>query len=130
MAKVGIGIIGLGPRAETLLASLKFMTDVMEITAICDLNEARIELLRNKIRDTGMPAPKEYRNYRELIADPAVDAVLIPTSWNSHLQIAEECLAHGKYAGIEVGGAASLDELWQIVRAAEKTGVSCMMLEN
>ena len=130
MSKVGIGIIGLGPRAETLLASLKFMTDVMEITAICDLNDSRIELLRKKILEAGMAAPKEYRNYRELIADDAVDAVLIPTSWNSHLQIAEECLAHGKYAGIEVGGAASLEELWQIVRAAEKTGVSCMMLEN
>ena len=130
MSKVGIGIIGLGPRAETLLASLKAMTDVMSITAICDLKQERIDLLRTRIGEAGMPAAKEYFDYRELIADPAVDAVLIPTSWNSHLQIAEECLAHGKYAGIEVGGAASLDELWQLVRSAEKTGVSCMMLEN
>ena len=130
MNKVGIGIIGLGPRAETLLASLKEMTAVMNITAICDFQESRIELLKTRIHEAGMPAPNVYRDYRELIADSAVDAVLIPTSWNSHLQIAEECLAHGKYAGIEVGGAASLEELWQIVRAAEKTGVSCMMLEN
>ena len=130
MNKVGIGIIGLGPRAETLLASLKEMTNVMNITAICDLNPARIDLLRTRILEAGMPAPKEFREYEKLIADPAVDAVLIPTSWNSHLKIAEECLANGKYAGIEVGGAASLDELWQLVHSAEKTGVSCMMLEN
>ena len=130
MKKVGIGIIGLGPRAETLLASLKFMTDQISVTAICDFREERIALLRNKILEAKMPAPSEYRDHRRLIADPAVDAVLIPTSWNSHILIAEECLAQGKYAGIEVGGAASLDELWQLVRAAEKTGVSCMMLEN
>lgn len=130
MNKVGIGIIGLGPRAETLLASLKEMTDVMNITAICDLEQSRIDLLRTRILEAGMPAPKEFFDYRQLIADPAVDAVLIPTSWNSHLKIAEECLANGKYAGIEVGGAASLDELWQLVHSAEKTGVSCMMLEN
>lgn len=130
MKKVGIGIIGLGPRAETLLASLKFMTHLMDVTAICDVNQSRIDLLRSKILEGNMPAPREYYDYRELIADPAVDAVLIPTSWNSHLKIAEECLAQGKYAGIEVGGAASLDELWQLVHSAEKTGVSCMMLEN
>ena len=111
MDKVGIGIIGLGPRAETLLASLKAMTDVMNITAICDLNQARIDLLRTRILEAGMPAPKEYYDYRELIADSAVDAVLIPTSWNSHLKIAEECLANGKYAGME---------LWQYVEHTMK----------
>ena len=130
MKKVGVGIIGLGPRAETLLASLKFMTDQIGVTAICDFKEDRIALLRKKILEAKMEAPHEYRDYHQLIADPAVDAVLIPTSWNSHILIAEECLAQGKYAGIEVGGAASTDELWQLVRAAESTGVSCMMLEN
>ena len=130
MDKVGIGIIGLGPRAETLLASLASMTEEVNITAICDVKSDRIALLRKKILEAGFPAPAEYTDYRELIADPAVDAVLIPTSWNSHLKIAEECLANGKYAGIEVGGAASLDELWHLVHAAESTGVSCMMLEN
>ena len=130
MEKVGIGIIGLGPRAETLLASLAAMTKEVNITAICDVKSDRVALLRKKILEAGFSAPAEYADYRELIADPAVDAVLIPTSWNSHLKIAEECLAHGKYAGIEVGGAASLDELWHLVHAAESTGVSCMMLEN
>ena len=130
MKKVGVGIIGLGPRAETLLASLKFMTDQIGVTAICDFKEDRIALLRKKILEAKMEAPHEYRDYHQLIADPAVDAVLIPTSWNSHILIAEECLAQGKYAGIEVGGAASVEELWQLVRAAETTGVSCMMLEN
>ena len=130
MKKVGIGIIGLGPRAETLLASLKFMTDQIGVAAICDFKEERIALLRKKILEAKMEPPHEYRDYRQLIDDPAVEAVLIPTSWNSHILIAEECLARGKYAGIEVGGAASVEELWQLVRAAETTGVSCMMLEN
>ena len=89
MKKVGVGIIGLGPRAETLLASLKFMTDQIGVTAICDFKEERIALLRQKILDAKMPAPREYRDYHRLIADPDVDAVLIPTSWNSHILIAQ-----------------------------------------
>jgi hypothetical protein len=39
-------------------------------------------------------------------------------------------MAAGKYAGIEVGGASSLEELWHLVRNAEQFGGSCMMLEN
>ena len=34
MEKVNIGIIGLGPRAETLLASLAALKDEVNITAI------------------------------------------------------------------------------------------------
>ena len=130
MKIIGIGIIGLGPRAETLLASLKFMTDQIRIAAICDFKEERIALLRTRIGEAGMPPAHEYRDYHRLIEDPEVDAVLVPTSWNSHILIAAECLARGKYAGIEVGGASSIEELWQLVRAAEETGVACMMLEN
>ena len=130
MEKVNIGIIGLGPRAETLLASLAALKEEVNITAICDLRQDKIDFLEKKILDAGFSAPAKYFDYHQVAGDPNVDCVLIPTSWNSHLKIAEECLANGKYAGIEVGGAASLDELWHLVHAAESTGVSCMMLEN
>jgi predicted dehydrogenase len=36
----------------------------------------------------------------------------------------------GKYVATEVGGACSLDSLWQLVKTREETGVPCMMLEN
>ena len=89
MKKVGIGIIGLGPRAETLLASLAAMKEEINITAICDLRDDKIALLERKILEAGFAMPSKYHDYRQLIADTTVDAVLIPTSWNSHLQIAD-----------------------------------------
>ena len=125
---VNIGIIGLGSRTETLLFSILQMSDV-KIAAICDLKQERIdkilEILSGKV-DT----PRVYRDYRELLDDPEVEAVFIPTSWNSHLQIARDSMKKGKYAAIEVGGASSIEELWQLVHASEETRVSCMMLEN
>ena len=36
----------------------------------------------------------------------------------------------GKHAAIEVGGAASIEECWQLVRTSEETGKFCMLLEN
>ncbi|MBE6391951.1 MAG: Gfo/Idh/MocA family oxidoreductase [Lentisphaerae bacterium] len=128
---VKLGIIGLGARAETLLATLNELRNSdIEVTAICDVLQERIDKILGILASRNAPKPETYTDYRQLIASGNVDAVLVPTSWNSHLKIAEEAMAHGKYVGIEVGGAASVDELWHLVHAAESTGVSCMMLEN
>ena len=126
---VKVGIIGLGARTETLLASI-FLLEDAQITAICDVQEPRIEKILGIFAKKGKARPAVYKNYHDLIADPNVDAVLVPTSWNSHLPIACDAMKMGKYVGIEVGGASSIDELWQLVHASESTGVSCMMLEN
>ena len=128
---VKLGIIGLGARAETLLATLDALRNQdIEVTAICDVLPERVEKILGILASRNAPKPETYNDYRQLIASPNVDAVLVPTSWNSHLKIAEDAMAHGKYVGIEVGGASSVDELWHLVHAAESTGVSCMMLEN
>lgn len=36
----------------------------------------------------------------------------------------------GKYVGLEVGGAYSIEDCWQLVRVSEETKMPCMMLEN
>ena len=110
-------MIGLGARAETLLATLNELRKKdIEVTAICDVLPERISRILSILESRNAPKPECYTDYRELIASDNVDAVLIPTSWNSHLKIAEEAMAHGKYAGIEVGGASSIDELWHLDR--------------
>ena len=130
-ATVKLGMIGLGARAETLLATLQHMRQLdIEVSAICDVNPERIKCILSIFESRNIPAPDQYTDYHALIAADNVDAVLIPTSWNSHLKIAEDAMKQGKYAGIEVGGASSTEELWHLVNAAESTGVSCMMLEN
>lgn len=126
---VRLGMIGLGPRGESLVAAAAGLANV-EICAICDVRRDRVEKMLGIFRRGGRPAPKAYSDAAALIADPGVEGVLVPTSWNSHLALAAEAMAAGKYAAIEVGGASSIEELWQLVHAAEKTGVSCMMLEN
>ena len=127
---VKVGMIGLGARTETLLATIFNMTDEVEVTAICDVREERITRIQEIFASKKKKQLAVFRDYRKLIESPAVDAVLVPTSWNSHLQIAGDAMRMGKHVGIEVGGASSTEELWQLVHASESTGVSCMMLEN
>ena len=127
---VRLGIIGLGPRGETLLATLMLMPEVAEIVALCDLQQERLDKFAGLLAREKRPVAKAFLDYHDLLALPEVEAVLIPTSWNSHLQIASAAMLQGKHVGLEVGGASSLEELWHLVRAAESSGVSCMMLEN
>lgn len=126
---IKVGIIGLGARTETLLASFVALDDV-EAVAVCDLLEERIQKIVGILTGHGKPAPKTYTNYHEMLKCDEIEAVFVPTSWNSHLSIAIDCMEAGKYVAIEVGGAASVDELWRLIHAYEKTGKPCMMLEN
>ncbi|MEI3004094.1 MAG: Gfo/Idh/MocA family oxidoreductase [Victivallales bacterium] len=110
---VRIGMIGLGPRTETLLASIFILAEQggVEVTAVCDVLEERIAKILGIFETHNAKKPAVYKDYRELISDRNVDAVLVPTSWNSHLPIACDAMRMGKYVGIEVGGAASTEEL-------------------
>ena len=126
---VKVGIVGLGPRAEVLLAAFLRMDEV-EVVAVCDLYEAPIKKILGIFERYGKPAPKTFTNYHEMLKMKELEGVFIPTSWNTHLAIAADCMEAGKYAAIEVGGAASIDELWQLVHAYERTKTPVMMLEN
>lgn len=130
MKTVNIGIIGLGQRCETLLSSIFTMKDEVRVAGICDLRKERSQKILEIFDKHGIKRPDVKTDYKELLKDPQIEAVLVPSSWNSHLRIAHDALCASKYVGIEVGGASSLDELWQLVHAAESTGASCMMLEN
>ena len=124
-----IGVIGLGARTETLLASLLAL-DGVDVAAVCDVSDKAIAKILAIFKRQKRRLPQVFKDYHSLLSLPEVDAVLVPTSWNSHLPIAIDALEAGKYAAIEVGGASSLDELWRLVHACERTRTSCMMLEN
>lgn len=100
---VKVGIIGLGARTETLLASFVGLDDV-EVVAVCDLVEERIRKIVGILEGHGKPTPKTFTDYHDMLACDEVEAVFVPTSWNSHLQIATDCMEAGKYVAIEVGG--------------------------
>jgi predicted dehydrogenase len=126
---VKVGIVGLGPRAEVLLAAFLRMDEV-DVMAVCDLQEAPIQKTLGIFERYGKPTPQTFKDYHKMLELEELEAVFIPTSWNSHLAIAADCLEAGKYAAIEVGGASSVEELWQLVHAYERTKTPVMMLEN
>lgn len=129
MEKVRVAIIGLGCRGE-LLASIIADMEEAQIVAVCDLYEDRRVKAAEMVRKKRGYTPKIYADYREILSDPSVDAVIIATSWDAHIRIATDCIRAGKVTALEVGGAYSAEECESLVRTYEQYKTPFMFLEN
>ena len=128
LESIRIGVIGLGCRGSSMLPLLLMMEDV-RVPAVCDLYPDRMQAGVDKVAEAGQRA-QGYTDYRELLARDDLDAVMISTSWTSHIEIAVAAMNAGIAVAMEVGGASSIQECWDLVRAHERTGVPVMLLEN
>ncbi len=126
---VKIGVIGIGSRGVGQLDTLLGMPDV-EVVAVCDKYEDRTKAAQEQVQKARGYLPAGTTDYRELNAMEGMEAVIIMTSWQTHIAIALDAMEHGKIPGLEVGGASSIDECWQLVRTSERTGIPVMLLEN
>lgn len=131
--KLRIGFIGTGYRGQNHVEAA-LMRDDCIVTAIADPDPRMLADALKMIADAGQKKPTVYdknpEDYRNLVADKNVDAVIIASPWEWHTQQAVAAMRAGKYVGIEVCGGFSLDECWQLVNVHEETGVPLMFLEN
>lgn len=125
-----IGMIGLGARGKDLLPNAVLEVPQAEVTAVCDVYEDRAQAGAKIVLEKRGNQPAVYLDYRELLKDENVDAVIISASWEVHVPIALEAMKAGKITASEVGGALSLEECWKLVRTYEETGTPIMFLEN
>lgn len=126
---VKLGVIGLGGRGRGLIRTMLNIKGI-QILAVCDSNPNFFEQTLPSFDAAQMPKPDTYTDYRELLAREDIQGVVIATNWITHIPLAIATMKAGKYAGVEVGGAASTEECRQLVKTYEETGVPCMMLEN
>ncbi|HOC71988.1 MAG TPA: Gfo/Idh/MocA family oxidoreductase [Candidatus Hydrogenedentes bacterium] len=128
-----IGVVGTGNRGRSLLGTLLSIPSV-EVPAVCDIDPAAAAAAEEMLVRAGRPAPEKYTegatDYRRLLARDDLDAVVIATPWDSHAAMAVDTMRAGKYAGVEVPAALTVDECWSLVNTSAETGVPCMMLEN
>jgi hypothetical protein len=126
---VRLGIVGLGGRGVGQMKTLQGMPDV-RIAAVCDVYPDRVERAQKVAREKQEFTPAGTLDYRELNARDDLEAVVVMSSWTTHILIAVDAMKAGKRVAMEVGGAASVEECWQMVRVSEETGLPCMILEN
>ncbi len=130
---VRVGVVGTGGRGTGLLGILLGFRD-MEVPALCDIDRDHLANAQALVVRSGRPEPEGYwqseEAFRGLMERDDLDAVIIATPWRWHTPMAVCGMQCGKYVGVEVPCALSLEECWALVDTQEKTGVPCMMLEN
>ena len=112
------GVIGLGWFGEIHADTLAGMPGI-ELSALCTRRPERLRELADRY---GVAA--RYTNYRQLLDDPAVDAVSITTHIYDHRDIAIDALRSGKHVLLEKPMAPTAEDCDRILEAAgESTGL-------
>jgi predicted dehydrogenase len=130
---VRLGFIGTGLRGRSHV-DLALRRGDVAVTALCDIDPAALAAAGKQIADAGRPMAATYGDseyaFLDLLARDDVDAVVIATPWLWHTRMAVAAMRAGKYAGLEVSAANTLEECWDLVDTFEETGVPVMILEN
>lgn len=128
--KIKIGCIGMGQRGSGMLRTIIKMFDNIEVCAICDLYEDRVSDNAEFVMKEKGYMPFKTMDATEVINMKELDAIVIFTAWESHVDLAIKAMESGKYVGMEVGGAYSLNDCYRLIDAYNRTGMPCMLLEN
>lgn len=129
-SELKVGIIGLGGRGYGTLEWILCDMPGINIVHVCDAYEDRAVAGQECVLKKQGHKPACSTDYRRLIEDDNVEVVVITSSWDNHVPATVAAMRAGKYVGCEVGGAYSIDDCWELIRAYEETGRHCMMLEN
>jgi predicted dehydrogenase len=98
--QVVLGVIGSGSRGTFVMTVLQ-KDPALRVGAICDVYEPNLERAVSTASKVPSTTPKIYRNYRELLADKNVQAVLIATPEHWHYQMVMDAMAAGKDIYVE-----------------------------
>lgn len=124
-----VAMIGMGQRGPQLMEPMLKMDDV-RIVAVCDAYEDRVADAVKTVEKERGTTPFATTDYKEILERDDVDAVVISTSWEYHIQIAIEAMRKGIFTAMEVGGTYDIQECFDLVAAQEETGTPFFFLEN
>lgn len=132
--KVKIALIGTGLRGQNHL-DLLLRRDDVDLVAICDVDDRMLTTAKEIITKSGKKMPEIYTGdnlaWQRLLEKKGIDAVIIATPWEWHKPMIIGALDAGiKYIGSEVVIGITLQDHWDVVKAAERNKANVMMLEN
>ena len=110
----GIGVIGYGYWGPNLVRNFMEVPNG-SVVAVSDMKEDRLALVRRRY-----PSITATTDHRELLADPAIDAVIIATPVSTHFSLAMQALKAGKHVLVEKPMTSNSEEGMQLLEEAER----------
>lgn len=113
-----IAIVGLGMAHKPHLASLRDLSDRVEIAACYTPSEERRQAFRQANPDLNVTHDLERS-----LADPSVDGVILLTPPATHLDLVQRCAAAGKHVLLEKPIEVSVERARRCVESMDKAGL-------
>lgn len=121
MKTTTIGVIGCGYWGPNLLRNFA-ENESARLRWMCDLDAKRLETMGRRY-----PSSRTTPDYRQMLADPELDAVVIATPVATHYQFAREALLAGKHVLVEKPFTASVREAEELIELAERENLTLMV---
>ncbi len=115
---LNVGLIGVGIRGYQLHEGIRESRHA-RLGGIADLSDHYVERIKPQLKDSKTPI---YRDYRRLLSDRDIDAVIIATPDHWHAQMTLDAIDAGKDVYIEKPLTYSFDEALQVVNKARERG--------
>lgn len=119
MARVRLGLAGVGIAALQVVDNLKSLDNEIELTALADIRADNMELFCDRF---GRTVPT-FGDVHEMLRAPNVDAVWIATPNAFHAEHTIAAAKAGKHVICEKPMAITLDQCREMVAAVERAGV-------
>jgi predicted dehydrogenase len=105
--KFKVGIIGFGDRGSGIYNTLLKLSDKYEVISICDELDFRLENAKKAIAGRAVSLHKDYR---KLLEDKSLDAVVVSTPLYLHYEHGKAVLEAGKHLYLEKTMTFQLDQ--------------------
>lgn len=116
--KIRLGMIGTGSRGAGLATLIKEMPD-FELVACCDIIPENLQ----KGLSLAAKSAKGYTDYRKLLDDKGIDAVVIATPLYLHYPMAVAALQAGKHIYLEKSMTYDIPQAIDLVKKVKTSGL-------
>lgn len=96
--KIKVGVIGCGDRGKGILSMMQDINDKFLVIAACDILDIRIKETRQLDNSNRF---SYYKDYKKLLDDKTIEAVIIATPLGLHFEHAADALRAGKHVYLE-----------------------------
>src|SRR6185503_10326320 len=118
---ITVGIVGFGYWGPNLVRNFRSLPEC-RLKTVCDLSEKRLKQMQSLY-----PEVTGETDFRRLVDDPEIDAVVVATSARLHHSMAKSCLEAGKHVLIEKPMACSTAECEELIYLAKQRGLIIMI---
>ncbi|MBX3438964.1 MAG: Gfo/Idh/MocA family oxidoreductase, partial [Planctomycetaceae bacterium] len=115
-----VGVIGVRSQGKVLAVESALLAGV-DVVAVCDVDEAMLQRATQELAKHQPRVPRPYRDFRRLLDDAQIDAVLIATPDHWHAAMTVLACQAGKDVYVEKPLAQTIDEGNAMIVAADRS---------